>query len=82
MSSIIEFKKLRYLDLINGNDSDALETIALKAMKAFDDGKLIENLQTEANHDIYDALFTCVNSTFQRARAFNELKQAQTTTRH
>ncbi|MCL4555751.1 MAG: hypothetical protein M1572_02530 [Gammaproteobacteria bacterium] len=75
MSNVIKFKKPRIIDYINGEDADYLEKRASIAGQAFDDGKLIENLQNDANHEIYDALFMCVQATFQRARAFREQEE-------
>jgi hypothetical protein len=75
MNNVTQFKQPRFIDLVNGDDCEILERWASTAMKGFDDGKLIENLQNDPDHELYDLLYTCVNATFQRARAFNELKK-------
>ncbi|MCL4556000.1 MAG: hypothetical protein M1572_03825 [Gammaproteobacteria bacterium] len=77
MCKVIELKKQRFIDMVNGDDCDLLELCATTAGAAFDDNKLIENLRNDVDDKIHNALYICVQATFQRARAFKEQKQSQ-----
>jgi hypothetical protein len=75
MSNIIKLVQPKEIDMINGNDSELLERLANFSLSAFDDNKLIENLQNDIGGELISNLYFCVMATFKRARAFNELKQ-------
>lgn len=75
MSNVINFEQPREIDMINGNDAELLERLSNLCLSAFDDNKLIENLQNDTDGELISNLYFCIMATFKRARAFREQEE-------